>query len=152
VWSATETFSQVRAEGVVYVPADLPLQPLLALRVGGEKLFGRYPFQEAASLGGSDSFRALLRQRYIGDASAYADAELRLLLLHNDHSLVPRIGVFGLGDVGRVFWNGETSSVWHTGYGGGVFLSLIDVNKVVSFTVATSEGQIGFHLQSGFSF
>jgi len=152
VWSATETFSRVRAEGVAYLPADLPLQPVLALRAGGEKLFGRYPFQEAASLGGSDSFRGLLRQRYIGDASAYANAELRLLLLHNDRALIPRVGVFGLGDVGRVFLQGETSSVWHTGYGGGVFLSLLDVNKVVSFTLATSEGQIAFHLQSGFSF
>jgi hypothetical protein len=152
VWSATEAFSKLRAEGVVYLPADLPLQPVLALRAGGEKLFGRYPFQEAASLGGSDTFRALLRQRYIGDASAYANAELRLLLVHNDHSLLPRVGVFGLGDVGRVFLQGETSSVWHTGFGGGVFVSLLDLNNVVSFTLATSEGQIGFHLQSGFSF
>jgi hypothetical protein len=151
-WSATETFGKVRAEGVAYLPADLPLEPVLALRVGGEKLFGRYPFEEAASLGGSDSFRGLLRQRYIGDASAYANAELRVLLLRKDRTLIPRVGVFGLGDVGRVFLQGEVSSVWHTGFGGGVFLSLLDVNKVVSFTLATSEGQIAFHLQSGFSF
>jgi hypothetical protein len=152
VWSATETFGKVRAEGVAYLAADLPLQPVLALRAGGEKLFGRYPFQEAASLGGSESFRALLRQRYIGDASAYANAELRVLLLRKDRSLVPRVGVFGLGDVGRVFLQGETSSVWHSGFGGGVFLSLLDVNKVVSVTLAESEGQLGFHVQSGFSF
>ncbi len=152
VWSATETFGKVRAEGIAYLAADLPLQPVLALRVGGEKLFGRYPFPEAASLGGSESFRGLLRQRYVGDASAYANAELRVLLLRNDRSLIPRVGVFGLGDVGRIFLQGEVSSVWHAGYGGGVFLSLIDVNKVVSLTLAYSEGQLRFHLQSGFAF
>jgi hypothetical protein len=152
VWSATETFGKVRGEAVAYLPADLPLPPVLALRVGGEKLYGRCPFAEAASLGGSESFRALLRQCYIGDASAYANAELRVLLLREDRALIPRVGLFGLGDVGRVFLQGETSSVWHTGYGGGVFLSLLDVNKVVSFTLASSEGQIAFHPQSGFSF
>jgi len=152
VWSATETFGKVRAEGVVYLPADLPLAPVLALRVGGEKLFGRYPFEEAASLGGTDSLRGLRAQRYIGDASAYASAELRVLLLRNDRAIIPRFGVFGLGDVGRVFLAGESSGVWHTGAGGGVFLSVIDVNKVVSLAVAGSEGQISFHLQGGFTF
>ncbi len=92
-----------------------------------------------------------MRQRYIGDASAYANAEPRLLL-RNDRALIPRLGVFGLGDVGRVFLQGEVSSVWHTGVGGGVFLSLLDVNKVVSVTLAHSEGHLRFYLQSAFAF
>jgi hypothetical protein len=152
VWSTTETFGKVRASGVVYLPADLPLEPVLALRVGGEKLFGRYPFEEAASLGGSDSFRGLPWQRYIGDASAYANAELRLLVVRNDRAFIPRVGVFGLGDFGRVFLEGESSSVWHTGVGGGVFLSLFDLNNVLSVTLAHSEGQLRFNLQGGFTF
>jgi hypothetical protein len=152
VWSAEETFGKLRAEGVTHLPADLPLEPVLALRLGGERLFGRYPFHEAASLGGSDSFRGLLRQRYIGDASAWANAELRLLLLRRDRSLVPRLGAFGLFDVGRVFLEGESSDVWHTGVGGGVFLSLLDPQNVVSVALASSEGRLRFHLQGGFTF
>ena len=35
-----------------------------------------------------------------------------------------RYGVFGLFDVGRVFVDGESSSKWHTGAGGGVWFGL----------------------------
>jgi hypothetical protein len=152
VWSASETFGKLQAEGVTYLSADLPLQPVLALRVGGEKLFGRYPFHEAASLGGSDNFRGLPRQRYTGDASAYGNAELRLLLLLRDRAFVPRLGVFALADVGRVFLKGESSDLWHTAVGGGVFLSVAEPNNVLSFALATSEGRLRFYLESGFSF
>jgi hypothetical protein len=152
VWSATEAFGKVRAEGATYFSAELQLAPVLALRAGGERVFGRYPFHEAASLGGSDSFRGLLRQRYIGDASAYGNAELRLLLVRRDRALVPRVGVFGLFDVGRVFLEGESSDVWHTAVGGGFFLSVADPKNVVSVALARSEGRLRFHLQGGFAF
>jgi hypothetical protein len=152
IWSAEETFARIRGEGVAYLPANLPLEPVLALRAGGERLFGRYPFHEAASIGGADSLRGLLRQRYIGDASAWGNAELRLLLFRRDRSLVPRVGAFGLFDVGRVFLDGESSGVWHTGVGAGLFVSLLDPKNVVSVAFARSEGRLAFHLQGGFTF
>jgi hemolysin activation/secretion protein len=128
------------------------LQPTLALRAGGVRLFGRYPFHEAASLGGSESLRGLLRQRYVGDASAYGNAELRLVLWRRDLSLIPRLGIFGLGDVGRVFLKGESSDQWHTAVGGGVFLSVAEPKNVVSLALAKSEGRVRLYLQGGFSF
>ena len=152
VWSVTDTFGKIRVEGVSFIGADVPLEPTLALRAGGERLFGRYPFHEAASLGGSESLRGLLRQRYIGDGSAYGNAELRLLLVRRDRALVPRFGVFGLGDLGRVFLEGESSDRWHTAVGGGVFLSVADPKNVLSVAFARSEGRLRFYLQGGFSF
>jgi hypothetical protein len=152
VWSATETFVKLQVEGISFVGADLPLQPTLALRAGGVRLFGRYPFHEAASLGGSESLRGLLRQRYVGDASAYGNAELRLVLWRRDLSLIPRLGIFGLGDVGRVFLKGESSDQWHTAVGGGVFLSVAEPKNVVSLALAKSEGRVRLYLQGGFSF
>jgi hemolysin activation/secretion protein len=128
------------------------MQPTLALRAGGQKLLGRHPFHEAASLGGAESLRGLLRQRYLGDASAYGNAELRLLLVRRDHALVPRFGVFGLADLGRVFLEGESSDLWHTAVGGGVFLSVGNPKSVVSVALASSEGRLRFYLQGGFSF
>ena len=103
VWSVSETFGRIDGEGVAYLTAPLPLEPTLALRAGGAKVFGRYPFHEAASIGGGGSLRGLPRQRYAGDASAYGNLELRLLLVRRDRALVPRLGVFGLADAGRVF-------------------------------------------------
>jgi hypothetical protein len=152
VWSATETFGKVQAEGMTYLAADLPLEPVLALRAGGEKLFGRYPYHEAATLGGSDNFRGLPRQRYAGDASAYGNAELRLLLVRRDRSVVPRLGVFGLFDVGRVFLEGESSNLWHTAVGGGVFVSVAEPRNVLSLALASSEGRLRFYVHGGFTF
>ncbi len=152
VWSVSETFGRVEGEGTAYLTAPLPLRPTLALRAGGAKLFGRYPFHEAATIGGSGSLRGLLRQRYAGDAAAYGNLELRLLLLRRDRSLVPRLGVFGLADAGRVFVEGEASDRWHTGFGGGIWLAIAEPKRIVSVALAQSEGHLRFYLQGGFTF
>jgi hypothetical protein len=152
IWSVAETFTSVRGEGIAYVTAPIPLEPTLAFRAGGQKLFGRYPFQEAATLGGAENFRGLPRQRYWGDASVYGNAELRLLLLKRDRSLIPRFGIFGLADVGRVFFEGESSDEWHTAWGGGVWIALADPRRLASVAIATSEGHVRFYAQGGFTF
>jgi hypothetical protein len=152
VWNVAETFGSVRADGIVYLTAPLPLEPTLALRAGGQKLFGPYPFHEAATLGGSESFRGQPRQRYWGDASAFGNAELRLLLVKADRSLVPRFGIFGLADVGRVFLEGESSDRWHTAWGGGLWMAVADPKYLASVAVAASEGNVRFFVQGGFTF
>ena len=67
--------------------------------------------------------------------------------------ILPRhVGVFGLFDVGRVWYGGEDSDTWHTSYGGGIWLSFLDYRSTVSAYVAHSkEGDI-FHVGGGFSF
>jgi hypothetical protein len=152
VWSVSETFGSLRAEGVSYVRTPLPLEPTLALRAGGAKLFGRYPFHEAATMGGGENFRGLPRQRYWGDASAYGNAELRLLLVRRERAVVPRFGVFGLADVGRVFLEGESSDRWHTAWGGGVWIAVADPKNLASVAIAASEGHLRFYVQGGFTF
>ncbi len=70
-------------------------------------MFGTYPFHEAAFVGG-DVVRGLPRDRYAGDAAAWANAELRVAL-GRARVLVPTDwGIFGLTDVGHVFLAGET--------------------------------------------
>ena len=152
IWSVTDTYGSVRADGIGYVTAPLPLEPTLALRAGGEKLFGRYPFQAGATLGGSQNFRGLPRQRYWGDASLFGNAELRLLLVKRDRALVPRFGVFGLADVGRVFLEGESSDRWHTAFGGGLWIAITDPRHLASVAIAASEGNVRFYVQGGFTF
>jgi hypothetical protein len=53
VWSVSETFGSLRAEGVSYVRAPLPLEPRRAASRG--EAFGRYPFHEAATMGGGEA-------------------------------------------------------------------------------------------------
>ncbi|HTC23618.1 MAG TPA: hypothetical protein VK688_04610, partial [Gemmatimonadales bacterium] len=73
----TSSFGEVHGEASTYLTARLPLESTLALRVGGKKVWGLHPFQEGAFLGGSTTVRGLYRDRFLGDASAYANAELR---------------------------------------------------------------------------
>jgi hypothetical protein len=151
-WSVEESFGEAHGTASVYATARLPLVPTLALRAGGKKVWGRYPFHEAAYLGGSSTLRGLRRQRYAGDASAYGNAELRLALLHGKGLLGPRFGVFALADIGRVFLKGETSDLWHTSAGGGLWLSLTNPENTISLALARSEGSTKVYLEGGFMF
>jgi len=126
--------------------------PTLALRAGGEKVWGDFPFQYAATLGGTHSLRGYPSQRYAGDAAAYGSAELRQVVTRAN-LLVARgnLGVFGLADAGRVWYQGTSPGGWHTAYGGGLFFALIDNRYAVS--AAYAQGETGrIHLQLGMPF
>jgi hypothetical protein len=152
VWSVTRPFGEVHGEAQAFARAPLPFEPTLAVRVGGQRVFGRYPFHEAASIGGVETLRGLLRQRYVGDGSAYAGADLRLLLRRNDDALLSRLGIFGLVDAGRVFLQNEASSRWHTAVGGGAWVSIVHPDHTLSLTVARSEGHTRLYVRGGFIF
>ena len=150
VWSVEENFGEAHGEMAGY----LTFGPTLALRVGGKQLWGRYPYYEAAFIGGPDTVRGLRRQRYAGDASAYGNAELRQKLF-DFHFLVPiDVGVFGLADGGRVFLDGEDSNRWHHGVGGGVGLTFLRPEN--TFSVAAARGsdddKIRLYFNGGFGF
>lgn len=69
--------------------------------------------------------------------------------------LVPaRWGLLAFYDVGRVWLSGETSTTWHTGYGGGVMAEVLGVPGLsVRGTLATTtEGGIHAYVGSGCSF
>jgi hypothetical protein len=72
--------------------------------------------------------------------------------VNRDGALVPRFGVLGLADLGRVFLKGESSERWHTAWGGGLWMAVVDPKNVASLTIATSEGHVRFYLHGGFSF
>ncbi len=72
--------------------------------------------------------------------------------MQRDRALVPRFGVFGLADVGRVFLEGESSDRWHTALGGGVWIAVADPKNLASLAVVTSEGHVRFYVQGGFTF
>jgi hypothetical protein len=152
VWSVTDLFGQVRGFATAYLGAPLPLAPVLAVRAGGARVWGVYPFHEAATIGGPDSVRGLPPQRYAGDASLYGNAELRLRLFAHEGTMPVRAGVFGLADAGRVFLVGETSDRWHSGFGAGLWVSAMKPGNTASLSFARSEGDLWIYLQVGFSF
>ncbi|MFL5401246.1 MAG: hypothetical protein ACJ8BF_00320 [Gemmatimonadales bacterium] len=152
LWDVDSTFGEVHGEAATYLTAKLPLEPTLALRVAGKKIWGRYPFFESAFIGGASTVRLGKVNRYAGDASAYGSAELRLALARLELVLPAQFGVFGFGDVGRVFLAGESSDVWHEAGGGGIWLSFLDRAYTFSLALGAGEERTGLYVQAGFGF
>jgi hypothetical protein len=152
VWNVDSTYGEVHGEAATYLTAHAPLDPTLALRVGGRKVWGRYPYFDAAFIGGASTVRLGKVNRYAGDASAYGSAELRLKVAPMEIILPGDFGVFGLADAGRVFLKGESSDRWHKAYGGGVWFSWLDRAYSISLAVAKGEERTGFYFQGGFGF
>jgi hypothetical protein len=152
IWDVDSTFGEVHGEVATYLSVTAPLDPTLALRVGGRKLWGRYPYFEAAFIGGGSTVRLGRINRYAGDASAYGSTELRLSLTRVRVILPATFGIFGLADVGRVFLAGESSDTWHSAAGGGVWLSYLERAYTLSLAIAKSEERTGIYAQAGFGF
>jgi len=160
-WDVEDSYGAVSGEASGYLSAGKAVT--LALRAGGRKLAGDYPYFDAATIGGGGlaggalaepgfTARGYRAHRFAGDGSAYANADLRLRLGHLTLVLPCHFGVFGLADVGRVWYAGESSDTWHTSYGGGLWLSFLDYDTIFSAYVAHSaEGDI-VHVGGGFSF
>jgi hypothetical protein len=152
VWSVRSGFGEVHGEASTFLSPDVALQPTLALRVGAKRLWGTFPFHESAFVGGIGTVRGLRLQRYAGNASAWGNAELRLRLFGINLLVPGDVGVFGLADTGRVFLEGEDSRRWHTGVGGGLWVSFLRRENTISVAAASSEGRTRLYFGAGFMF
>jgi hypothetical protein len=162
VWDVEETFGSVNGNAAVYLSPSSERAPTLALRAGGEKVFGRYPYFEAAYIGGGlggfgasagDSpIRGLPRHRYAGDASLYGSADLRVPVSRFRFILPGTWGVLGFADAGRVYLDGEESDKWHNGYGGGLWFAWLDRANAITATYALSDGDTKVYVRAGFAF
>jgi outer membrane protein assembly factor BamA len=126
-WGTAPTaFERADFTATGYLPLSLPLETILAVRAGGERVWGDAPFQEAAFIGGPDNVRGYEYEHFAGQAALYANAELRSRIARIDlFSIKSEVGTIALADVGRVFVNGERSNQWHSAFGGGLWLRLI---------------------------
>ncbi len=153
VFDVESDFGEVHGEAATYLTAEsFPLEPTLALRAGGKKVWGAFPYQESAFLGGNSTVRLGRQDRYAGDAMLYAGAELRLFLTKFFLILPGDFGVFGLGDIGRVYLEGESSDRWHGAAGGGIWFSFLSRANTLSLAVARGEERTGFYMRAGFGF
>ena len=153
VWSADEPFGELHVEAVSRLPLRIGPVPILALRAGAKRVWGAFPFDEAAFLGGQRSLRGYDYQRFAGEASLYGSAELRVPLARVLERSVPtRIGVFALGDAGRVWSEGERSRVVHAAGGGGFWLSFFEDRYTRSLAAASGEEGTRWYLRTGLAF
>jgi len=153
MWDVKNAFGEIHGDVATYLSAASSfLQPTLALRAGGKRVWGDYPFFEAAFIGGSSTVRGLRAQRFAGDGAVYGNAELRLRIARVFIVLPADLGVFGLADAGRVYLAGETSDKWHTAAGGGIWLSFLNRDATFTLAVARSQERTGLYVRAGFVF
>jgi hypothetical protein len=138
VWDVSSTYGSGQVEADAFMSAPLPATPTLALRVGGRRVWGPFPFFESAFLGGASTLSGYHSHRFAGDASLYGGAQLRLTMGKAFLALPAEWGIYGGGDVGRVYVDGDSPGGWHGSGGGGLWLAYLDRRNTVSIGVASS--------------
>ncbi len=150
IFDLTEAYQDARVQLSTYLSPPGGQRPVVALRVAGEKIWGTPPFGSAAFLGGPRSVRSLRFQRYAGDGLLLGSAEVRVPVWQIFFPIPLDIGVYGLGDAGRVWTDSASPGGWHTAVGGGVFFGLVDRSEVVRLSVAWGEDRTAFMAGLGF--
>jgi hypothetical protein len=162
VWDVQQSFGSVEGSAAVYLTPGGDRAPTLALRAGGKKVFGDYPFFEAAYIGGGlggydvtsgdEPVRGLQKHRYAGDSALFGNADLRLYISRFRIFLPGEWGLLGFADAGRVYLDGEASNKWHTAVGGGLWFAWLDRGNTVTLSYARSEGRNAAYVKAGFAF
>ncbi len=147
-WDVEETFGLAWGELTGYW--QVASRITLAARAGGQKNWGKYPWHDAAFIGGSDSVRGYDRNRFAGDSSFYSNAQVMVSVFNMNLVLPLRFGVLGLADTGRVWVAGETSDTWHSSAGGGIFLRLLTSDLAAHALLAQGDEGLKFYVNIGF--
>lgn len=114
-----------------------------------QQLFNnKYEFYQAAST----ELRGYRDNRFIGKQSFYQYSDIRLDMGKLKNPFTPlKYGVFAGFDYGRVWFPGEQSKRWHTSYGGGIWLTLI--NKITTkYSCFGSTDSFRFMFELGLGF
>lgn len=83
-----------------------------------------YFFYHAPSIGGDNGLRGFRDQRFTGRSYFYQNTDLKFRIKEYVTAFTPvTFGVFGGFDYGRVWVPEDTSNMWHTSQGGGLWLS-----------------------------
>ena len=150
--SSSENFTQLNLEWRFYITAKTRKQITYAHRFGYDHLFGNFPFFEANTLGGISNLRGYHPRRFSGRSSFHTNSELRLELFDfYEYYLGGRVGMVLFSDTGRVYYDGEDSDKWHSGYGGGLWMDFFDM-AILNFMYGRSQDDYSIEFRIGFMF
>ena len=151
MWDVESAYQNLSGIAAAYLRFPFLTRPILALRAGGQKLFGNFPYFDAAFLGGSESLRTENRQRYAGDAMVFGTTELRVPIAKFGFILPLDVGALGFVDIGRVYLDGESPGGWHKAAGAGFWVGVIKPKTGINVTITNNpERRVLTHL--GFVF
>jgi len=116
-----QPFQTLQADIRLYTTPLKAEDLVLALRVGGMASFGEVIYYQSAVLGGRRSLRGYMFQRFRGDYSVYGSAEVRFPLFKQLIFLPVEFGAFFMGDVGRLWYQGESPGGMRGSWGIGIW-------------------------------
>lgn len=152
LYNTTQTFSRITSELKMYFPISFSPQITLGNRTGGAHNIGSFPFYESNSIGGTTNLRGYRGNRFSGRSSFYNNTELRFELFDFYRYLLGgKIGLSAFFDTGRVWHTRENSTLWHKGYGGGVWFNVLDAFVINTSLGHSIEGNL-FEIKAGFFF
>ncbi|WP_027126424.1 metallophosphoesterase [Gelidibacter mesophilus] len=124
---------------------------VLATRIKSQINFGEnFEFYQAASIGGTDGLRGFRNQRFTGNQSFFQNTDIRYSFGKFRTKILPiRVGVFTGFDYGRVWLKGEDTHKWHNSYGGGFFISGVDI---ISANLGVFHSMDGFRVAFALGF
>lgn len=109
-----------------------------------------FMFYQAAHLGGKSGLRGYRAQRFSGSKAIVSNLDFRYSFNNFKTKLIPlKFGVFAGYDFGRVWYNEKKSKVWHDSYGGGFWVSSLDIMSANFNLFGSSEG---LRFSFGFNF
>lgn len=119
----SKRFGEILSEFSFYLNPDKRSIVVIANRTGAGTTVGDPAYFQLLKVGGPQTLRGYHTWRFSGKTMLYDNFELRLKLLDFNSYLFPgSIGVIGFNDIGRVWMPGESSGVWHHGYGAGIYV------------------------------
>ena len=138
-------YGRLASELKAYLTPNFPFRLTYAGRVGWQHNLGDYRFYQANTLGGTTNLRGYRRTRFAGRDALYGNFEARLHLFKFNAYLFPgTFGIMGLADAGRVYSGNDTRTglaAFHTGFGGGAFVNILD-QAVINATYSVGEERL----------
>jgi surface antigen Omp85-like protein len=151
LWDNTQgPFEKLTAAASSYLTFPVGTRPVLALRAGGMRVFGDFPYFEGAYVGGAGTLRTYQYREFVGDASVYGTAELRVPVAKFSFLVPLNTGVLAFTDAGRVYVDGKSPGGWHSVAGGGFWLGLVNPSTGVTLLLSNRVQQrvslgVGFY-------
>jgi len=152
VFNTAETYYKANFDFSTYITPEPVSFATLALRIGGSRVWGKYPFYDGAAIGGKQSLRGYLYNRFSGDAAVFGQAELRLSLANINILLKSRFGINLFAETGRVFILDTPSKQWHQSYGVGIWSAYMDWKLIGLTYIAFSKEKTSIGVGFGMAF
>lgn len=150
--ASERNFVRFNTSLTLYTSFDRKERLTFATRVGTAMIDGSYEFWQAPTIGRRDNLRGFFPERFRGERNFFHTSDLRWELFNSQNVILPfSMGLIGSFDHGRLWVDGDPSDVWHTSYGGGLWIAPLDF-IVLSFGYHISDDDELFLFNAGHAF